>query len=366
MIHLRGITHKVYLTSRNVPKVGYIAGKIVNWGFWIFIFLAPFMLAPQEMQSSEIFLWIIVSTTVTTLVWLFLALHLTSNEYLNKILVKLNDEKIDELDNDDESNLEIGEEVRYIWLRGAKTDVSNSYEFCFGIFILSFLLFISISGGIEELRGEDRNFPICSDGLVLTDDDIMDGQEDCLEGEDEDPIIQLSRCNGMECDGVAGYLITDYIAKNYQFIMLLTSTTAIGAIFLVRTWTPLREMSVKEGTINKLSIGILSRAGLLAALTTAYSISMKISVGRSSPEQEAILYTVYILMVAGIVSFPFMASISLAERIVGKRVEKFNFSTHDFITIAEMELLELDNGVFEVRLIQDKVNDVTVLNKKNL
>ena len=342
-----------------VTFVNRVAGEITFWGFLGGTFFAPILFAPEKMQSKEIIFWLVISTLSTALLWIGLSGYFTRKKHLSKILGKLNDEKQTEREemNGDGFVSDYNRETRYVWLRGVKTDISNAYQFCYGIFILSFLLFVFVSGGIEELRGEDRTFPICSDGQSLTDKSVMDGIEDCLGGEDEDPLVQLSRCIGLECDGVTGYLVDDYVSDSFGYVMLMTGTTAIGVIFLVRTWTPLREMSSIDGTIEKLSIGVFNRLGLVAALTTAYSISLKISDGRPDHGLLALEYTLNFFFVALILSFPYIASIKLARKIVSKRIGDFQFSTEEYPEIVEMQLLERANGVFEVRLIQDSVSE---------
>jgi len=335
-----------------VGKVVYIVDRAFNAVLVLIFFLLPLALTPDGMSTKEVVTLLAISSVCTIILWLGATWYFTSHKSINQMIKDLNEEKIHEKQEKIEDGVH-KTKSRLVWLNSSEIDISNAYSLCFGIFLLSFMGLIVIDGGTHDLRGEDRVFPTCDNGMALSDSKVMDGEEDCPDGEDENPLVELAYCEGLDCNSVGGILAEEYLQNNIQYILLMTGATVVVIPVLLKTWVPIREMKSSTATMERLTIGIFGKASLGAALGSVYSLSLKISDGRTDPYGEAIEYTLALLLFTMLLSFPYIAALNLIEGVVRKRISNFKFSTENYSQIAEMELVELNNGVFEIKLISD-------------
>ena len=141
-----------------------------------------------------------------------------------------------------------------------------------------------------------------------------------------------------------------------EYVLLLTGITAITIPVLTKTWLPIREMKMRTATMERLDIGIFNKT-LAAAIGSAFTLAWKLSEGRSYRPDEALEYTFALGLITLLLSFPYIAALGLVRGYVKNRILNFEFSSNDYSQIAEMKLVELNNGVFEIKLIRDSSED---------
>ena len=347
----------IYGTSKEIAgKIAYFFKKMFNLVLMVIFFLLPIAYRPEGVSFETVFTWLSISTFCTVILWLGASWYFTSHRSISKLLNQLNEEKVSERRKQPEDGAK-NKESRLVWLKRSEIDLSNAQSLCFGIFLVSLLGFILVDGGFDDLRGEDRSFPTCGNGDAIHESEVMDGHEYCGNGEDENPLIELTYCTGLECNSVGSLLTEEYVNQNIEYVLLLTGITAITIPVLTKTWLPIREMKMRTATMERLDIGIFNKATLAAAIGSAFTLAWKLSEGRSYRPDEALEYTFALGLITLLFSFPYIAALRLVRRYVKNRILNFEFSSNDYSQIAEMKLVELNNGVFEIKLIRDSSED---------